>query len=115
MTTLVDLKRISYLTPSGSTNKPSLNYLSAKYKNIKFLLQAERSYLVTSSDAANLPGIAHKVYGDKDYWWIIGLYNGIIFPESDLVPGMVLQLPSLTDINTLLATQDADLLTNVLI
>jgi hypothetical protein len=114
MSTLVDLKRITYLEVGGSSKNPRFNYLSAKYKNIRHLLPAVNTYVVTSADVANLPGIAHNVYRDKDYWWVIGLYNGIIFPETDLVPGMVLQLPSLSDINALLASEEQGL-TNVTI
>jgi hypothetical protein len=114
MSTLVDLKRITYMDVGGSVKNPRLNYLSAKYKNIRHLLPAVNTYVVTSSDVANLPGIAFNVYRDKDYWWVIGLYNGIIFPEKDLVPGMVLQLPSLSDINALLASEEQSL-TNVTI
>lgn len=115
MASLIDLKRISYLIPSGTSRKPSLNYSSARYKNIKFLLQAQRTYLVKQGDACNLPGIAFKEYGDKDYWWVIGLYNGIIDPIQDLTPGTLLQLPSITDINTLLSADDTETITNVII
>jgi hypothetical protein len=101
MGTLIDLRRVTYM--KVSTQK-TLNYMSAKYKNIKFLLEPQDSYQITSSDASNLPGLAHKFYGDKGYWWIIGLYNGILDPVTDLVPGTVIQLPSLTDINNLLST-----------
>jgi hypothetical protein len=114
MSSLVDLKRINYMTLGGSTKNPRIDYLSAKYKNIRHLLPAVNTYVVTASDVANLPGIALNVYRDKDYWWVIGLYNGIIFPETDLVPGLVLQLPSLSDINSLLASEEQQL-TNVTI
>lgn len=114
MSSLVDLKRATYLPVTGTTKNPRLNYLAAKYKNIKHLLPAANTYVVTAADVANLPGIAYNVYRDKDYWWVIGLYNGIIFPETDLVPGMVLQLPALSDINALLASEEATL-TNVTI
>lgn len=113
--TLIDLNRTTYLEAGGVDGAPVLDYLSAKYKNLKFLLRARDTYLVTSSDACNLPGIAHKVYGDKNYWWVIGLYNGIIFPELDLTPGTTLQLPALADINALFSAQDANALTNVVI
>ena len=114
MSSLVDLKRVTYMEIGGSQKNPRLNYLSAKYKNIRHLLPAANTYVVTSSDVSNLPGISFNVYRDKDYWWVIGLYNGIIFPETDLVPGLVLQLPSLSDINALLASED-QALTNVTI
>lgn len=113
-TSLIDLKRITYMDVNGTTKNPRLSYLSAKYKNIRFFLPPVNTYVVTSADVANLPGIAFNVYRDKDYWWVIGLYNGIIFPERDLKPGMVLQLPALSDINALLASEEQQL-TNVTI
>lgn len=113
--TLIDLNRKTYVQTGGPEGSPVLDYLSAKYLNVKFLLRARDTYLVTSSDACNLPGIAHKVYGDKNYWWVIGLYNGIVFPETDLIPGTVLQLPALSDINALFSQQDSATLTNVVI
>lgn len=115
MSSLIDLNRARYMTVGGTTKNPRLNYLSAKYLNMRRLLPAMDTYIVTSADVANLPGIAYNVYRDKDYWWVIGLYNGIIFPDTDLVPGMVLQLPSLTDINALLASGGDTVLTNVTI
>lgn len=106
MTALVDLNRASYMTLGGTTRYPVPNYLSAKFKNIKFLLPAADSYMLSQSDAANLPGLAKKLLGDVGYWWVLALYNGILDPVSDLVPGRVLQIPSVTDINALLSTTD---------
>lgn len=106
MTALVDLNRASYMVTGGTSRYPVPNYLSAKYKNIKFLLPAKDSYVLSQSDAANLPGLAKKLLGDVGYWWIIALYNGILDPVTDLTPGRTLQLPSVTDINALLSTND---------
>jgi hypothetical protein len=104
--TVLDLNRKSYMNVGGTSKKPNLNYLSAKYKNIRFLLNAEFSYTVDISDVANSPGIAFNVYGDRDYWWVVCLYNGVTDPINGFVPGMVLQLPTLADINALLSAQD---------
>lgn len=107
MTTILNLDRRSYLQVGGTTKRPALDYMSAKYKNIKFVLNPTISYVVTSADAANLPGISFNVYGSRDYWWVIALCNGILDPISGLTPGLVLQLPTLADINAFLSTQDA--------
>lgn len=109
MSTAISLNRRNY-TKLG--NNLSLDYLSAKYKNIKQILKPTQSYTLTSSDAANAPGIAFTVYGDVNYWWVVCLYNGILDPISGLEPGVVLQLPSLADINALLSSQDDLQLTN---
>lgn len=103
---VLDLNRRSYLDVGGTSKKPSLNYLSAKYKNIRQLLNPEHSYNLDQSDIANAPGIAFNVYGDRDYWWVICLYNGITDPIGGFIPGTVLQLPTLADINALLSSQD---------
>lgn len=115
MATMIDLNRATYLQVGGVEGAPVIDYLSANYLNIRFLLKARDTYQVTTADSCNLPGIAHKVYGDKGYWWIIGMYNGIIDPVQDLVPGLVLQLPAISDINAMLSKQTAQTLTNVII
>lgn len=100
MTSFVNLARASYIKPSVSPDR--LNFLSAKYKNIKFHLQPTNLYVVKISDQSNAPGIAFSVYGDRDYWWVICMYNGILDPISEFKPGTTLKLPSLTDINAYL-------------
>ena len=103
MTTFVDLNRASYLKLSPDPKR--FNYLSAKYKNMRFLVRASQTYLVTSKDMANSFGIAFTIYGDRDYWWIVCTYNGIIDPITGFIPGRILQLPSLSDVNKFLNNQ----------
>jgi hypothetical protein len=100
MATLINLNRSSYLKLSARKN--SLDYLTAKYLNIRFSIAPERNFLVTAANVANTFGIAYQVYGNKNYWWVVAMYNGIINPIEDLKPGDVLQLPSLTAINAFL-------------
>jgi len=103
MSSFVDLNRASYLK-DGTEDR--LNYMSAHYLNIKFLVPPSFVYVVKISDVANAPGIAFNVYGDRGYWWIVCLYNGILEPISAFKPGTSLQLPSLSDINLFLTTQE---------
>lgn len=103
MSTFVDLNRASYLKSSVSVDR--LNFLSAQYKNIRFLLPASRRYVVDMSDTANAPGIAYRLYGDKGYWWVICQYAGILNPITAFQPGTILYLPTLADINTFLTSQ----------
>ncbi len=104
MSAFINLNRATYL--KGSVDPSRLNYLSAKYKNIKFLLTPKQQYVVTHVDVANAPGLAHAIYGDKGYWWILCLFNGILDPISQVSPGTTLRLPSLVDINNFLTSQD---------
>lgn len=103
MSALLNLNRSNYL--SLGADRKSLDYLSAKYLNIRFSIPPERTFVVTNSSIANTFGLAYQLYGDKNYWWILALYNGIINPVTDLKPGDVLQLPSLTSINAFLTRE----------
>jgi hypothetical protein len=104
MASFVDLYRASYLKP-GTDGR--LNYLSAKYLNIRLMVSPSREYVVKAADEANSFGIAYNVYGDPGYWWIVCFYNGILNPITDIVPGTRLQLPSLADVNAFLTGQSA--------
>lgn len=104
MSAFIDLNRASYLKASESIDR--LNYLSAKYKNITFRIEPKQHFTVTHADTANAPGLAHLIYGDKGYWWVLCMYNGILDPLEEIAPGRMLKLPSLSDINNFLTSQD---------
>ena len=97
----IDLNRATYIT--STKKKDRFDFVSARYKNMRWLLRHTETYEVTASDTANLPGIAFRVYGDVGYWWILGMYNGIIDPVADIRPPLTLGIPSLSSINTFLS------------
>lgn len=101
LTSFQDLSRVTYLTTDQE--QKHLDFVTARYKNMKWELRAEKLYRVSDRDRANLPGIAHRIYGDVGYWWIIALYNGIIDPINEIVPPLTLLLPSQASINTFLS------------
>lgn len=105
MATVLNLNRSAYLDP-GKVAK-TLDYLSAKYANLRYIVPARDSYTITSADECNSPGLAFDFYGSRDYWWVILLFNGILDPVGGLYVGLTLQLPSLADVNAFLAAQDA--------
>jgi hypothetical protein len=105
MTTVLNLHRSSYVDPSSVPQ--TLDYLSARYLNIKFIVPARNSFTVTQAYEANAPGIAFDFYGSADYWWVILLFNGIVEPLEELVAGRVLQLPGLADINAFLSLKES--------
>lgn len=115
MTSLVDLRRSTYMTVGGPVKKPALDYLSARYKNLRFLVEPTNIYVVTSADEANLFGIAFSVYGDRDYWWVLGVYNGILDPIGGVYPGLTLQIPNLSKVNALLSSTTINQLLEVVV
>lgn len=111
--TLLSLNRATFMT-SDPNNPNSLDYLSAKYKNIGQILPASQTLIITQKYVANPFGIAFDVYGNRDYWWLVCLFAGVLNPITDFINGMVIQLPSLSDLNALLNSQTtADLGANV--
>mgnify|MGYP001562217567 CR=1 FL=1 len=62
-------------------------------------------YRITPGDIGQLDGLAVRFYGDGSEWaWFaIASANGIIDPESELVPGMEIAIPPLSRIQQFLA------------
>jgi hypothetical protein len=112
---LVTLNRSSYMLLGDSPLQNSLDYLTAKYQNIRFLLPAKSTFVITSGFLANGPGIAFELYGATEYWPFLLFYNGIVDYMNELVLGLVLQVPSKNDIDSLLNTQDSSEFLSVVI
>lgn len=113
MSAFIDLNRATYL--KGSVDPSRLNYLSAKYKNITFRIVPKQHYVVTHADTANSFGLADAIYGDKGYWWVLCMFNGILDPISEISPGVTLKLPSLADINNFLTSQDSNVVNSTVV
>lgn len=47
--------------------------------------------------------ISIDVYGSQDYWWMLMKYNGVCDVFSELVDGTMIELPSLSDLNSYIA------------
>jgi len=69
-------------------NSAILNELTDLKKSGRFIVQGETS---------RPDNISHKVYGDVQYWWVIMFYNNIT-DVNDIVTGLELNYPSLTDL-----------------
>lgn len=97
----------SSYTPIDSTGN-NYDLFKSAYKNIRFAIQPQTQYQLTATDLANLPGLAYKFFGDVSMWRIIMAYNGISDPLSGVAVGMVLNIPSRSDVITYLSQQSAN-------
>lgn len=50
-------------------------------------------YVVENKYEGRLDLIAYAFYGDPKLWWIIGQFNNILDPITEIVPGAVLIIP----------------------
>ncbi len=91
-------------TPVDNTGREYSIFKSA-FKNIRFALAYSSTYTITESDLANLVGIADKMYGDVSLWRVLLAFNGLQDPIQDIYPGLVLKIPSKSDIIAYISKQ----------
>lgn len=59
-------------------------------------------YTIPSQDEFTPAGLAFKFYNNKDYWWFICWFNGIVFPTEELEAGRVIRIPDKSQIDSYL-------------
>ena len=62
----------------------------------------EEEYVVREGQEGQLDILAHDRYGDRQLWRVIAQANLIDFPLEQVVPGMKLILPKLSNVNAAL-------------
>src|SRR5258707_737764 len=94
----------SKYTPLDSTGTNYSVFKSA-YRNIRFALNTDTTYLVTEADIANLVGIAYRFYGDVSMWYMLLAFNGIQDQLQEVYPGLILNMPSKSSVIAFLSAQ----------
>lgn len=94
----------SRYTPLDSTGV-NWDIFRSAYKNIRFSTQPTTQYQLTAVDIANLPGLAYRFYGDTSLWRGLMAYNGISDPLSQVMAGVVINVPARSDIIAYLSKQ----------
>lgn len=61
-------------------------------------------YTVENFYEGRLDYIAYVFYSEPRYWWVIGMYNNILDPAAEILPGRVLLIPSPDRLPLLLGT-----------
>lgn len=73
----------------------SLDWLTATYNNLFEQVTSIRKFTITESEAGLPDVIAFRFYNTEELWWLICVYNGIIDPLEELVPGVIIDIPDL--------------------
>src|SRR4051812_34855766 len=87
-----------------------LDEIRALYVDIAWVVPAVGKFDITDAWEANLPGIAFALYQDINFWWILGLYNGIIDPILDVSVGSVFRYAAKEDFIAYLESKKQTLL-----
>jgi len=81
------------------------DYFSWAFKNIRFNVPINQQIQLTAADAANLPGLAYRYFGDTSWWRVILAFNGWSDPLSDVAPGVIMNLPTKASVLQYLSAQ----------
>lgn len=98
----MSFKRTNFLqtiTVNGIIEK---DLRSSGFNNFEFVNKPSK-FLVTGKYVNRPDLISYSVYGYSDYWWMICKFNGICNVFTELVSGIVIDIPSITDLNNYIA------------
>lgn len=92
--------------PDG-TIQGTPDYMRASYINLHQNVTNFTQFLL-SQDLEGRPDLlSYRFYGDATLWWAICLYNGIINPFKELIPGMVIKIPDYAEMMAFLNTSSS--------
>jgi hypothetical protein len=91
----VNLGRRTYLIP----DRANASFYTER-KELERHLTAFSSHIVTERDAYSAPTISFIYYNTKDYWWLVCLYNNIVFPTKELHVGLEIRIPDFNQLET---------------
>lgn len=63
--------------------------------NVRFSVPIGQTIIVSTSDVANLPGIAARYIGSRYLWYVLLHYNGLYDSINDMYAGMSLNIPQI--------------------
>lgn len=94
----------SNYTPIDSTGS-NYDLFNSAYVNVRFQVQPTTQYQITKTDMANLPGMAYRFFGDTSLWRALMRYNGLSDPISQIAVGLVLNVPTKSDLLAYISQQ----------
>lgn len=94
---IINLYKPKLTFGSGSKRDDNLNYrsdgMASLYlkvgKSIQDRVKQYELFRVTIPYVSAPDKIAHKVYNDISYWWVIMQYNGFIYPEHVILDSLI--------------------------
>jgi len=69
---------------------------------LSFLRNTYNCTQITLNTTTYLPNLSYVFYETTSLWWVIGMFNGIIYPFIQIAPGTVLYIPNFAEINSFL-------------
>ena len=96
--TRYDIARfVEFVIPPFST--PVYDILNSYFWNQLGKISSKGTYQVRGEELRS-DLLSYRIYGNTQYWWILLLYNNLLSNE-DIISGMTLNFPSLSDLESL--------------
>lgn len=89
------IPKVIYQRQGSAMEETLPDWLSAQYIDLHERAINYQTHVVTESDIGQPDGIAHKYYGDSQWWWLLCSYNGIVNPATDMYAGQRVRVPAL--------------------
>jgi len=66
-------------------------------------LPTRSRHVIEEHDEHSAPALSFRLYGTKDWWWILCLVNAVIDPTRELDAGREIEVPDRNEIETWLS------------
>ena len=98
----MSFKRTNFLQTNIVNGIIEKDLRSSDFNNFEFVNKPSK-FLVTAKYVNRPDLISYSVYGSSDYWWMICKFNGICNVFTELISGVVIDIPSIIDLNNYIA------------
>lgn len=87
----LNLQEVVYPEDGG---EPYNSFISPMLNRFVRNLYDKKTIIVDSATESDLQLISFREYGTVSLWWVIGMYNGVVNPFTDLEIGTPIRLPT---------------------
>ena len=101
---------VKYKPTQFDATRLELDLLRASYLDLDESLDTYSVITVSSKNEGQPDWFAYEAWGDESLWWVIMLYNQIIF-VNEIVQGLQLKIPSIDTVALYLERQQSKLKT----
>jgi hypothetical protein len=90
--------RTNFYDKSEVDGRLEPDFISNYYNKYFKINRPVQFYTISRDDIQRPDLISIRTLGDQKYWWIIAKYNQIDDVWNDLIPGDVIKIPNIQDI-----------------
>jgi|WetSurMetagenome_2_1015567.scaffolds.fasta_scaffold935718_1 hypothetical protein len=90
--------RSNFLRSEVVDGKFYYSLVNSYFDDCFIITKPPQYYCIEQSDVQAPDILSLKIYGKQDYWWILCKLNNVYDVWNDLVPGKIITVPAISDI-----------------